>query len=50
MPRLIPSNKFLKDMETFRISFDPQAYQASGNPDWTGSILLLRVLDHDDLL
>lgn len=37
-------------METFRISFDPQAYQASGNPDWTGSILLLRVLDHDDLL
>jgi len=95
MPRLIPSNKFLKDMEAFRlnsvlrktiakalaflennplhpglhlerinndprawsirvdrryrISFDPQAYQASGNPDWTDSILLLRVLDHDDL-
>jgi mRNA-degrading endonuclease YafQ of YafQ-DinJ toxin-antitoxin module len=32
-----------------RISFEPQEYLPSGNPDWTKSIILLRILDHDDL-
>lgn len=35
--------------ERYRLSFDPQAYLPAGNPDWTGSVLLLRILDHDDL-
>jgi len=33
----------------FRLSFDPQTYLPAGNPDWSGSLLLLRILDHDDL-
>lgn len=95
MPNLIPSKKFLSDIEAFRsnaalrkklaktltfpasnphhpglnleriindpaawsiridrrhrISFEPQSYLPSGSPDWTGNILLLRCLDHDDL-
>ena len=95
MPELIPSNKFLEDLETFRsqesnlkkiakalacletnphhpslhverivndpsawsvrvdrryrISFDPETLLPSGVPNWSGSLLLLRVLDHDDL-
>ena len=93
MPRLIPSKKFLEDLETFRsqkeliekiakaltyletnphhpglhlerivndpsawsirvdrryrISFDPETTMSSGLPDWSGSLLLLRVLAHD---
>ena len=95
MPNLIPTNKFLEDLESFRrqsairkkiakalrhlennplhpglhlerivndpcawairvdrryrISLDPEDHHASGNPDWTGSVVLLRILDHDDL-
>ena len=95
MPELIPSNKFLEDLETFRtqelilkkiakalayletnphhpglhierivndpsawsvrvdrryrISFDPETLLPSGAPNWSGSLLLLRILDHDDL-
>jgi hypothetical protein len=95
MPKLIPTNKFLQDMERFRrqadmrkkiakalsllesnplhpglhlerivndvsawairvdqhyrLSLDPEEYLPSGNPDWSESILLLRILDHDDL-
>ena len=33
----------------YRIAFEPQKYLSSGSPDWTGDILLLRCLDHDDL-
>jgi hypothetical protein len=33
----------------YRIAFEPRQYLSSGNPDWTGDILLLRCLDHDDL-
>ncbi len=95
MPNLIPSNKFLDDIDAFRsdaalrkklaktlhflssnplhpglnieriindptawsarvdrrhrLAFEPQKYLLSGSPDWTGYILLLRCLDHDDL-
>ena len=95
MPNLIPTNKFLEDLESFRrqtvirkkiakalrhlvhnplhpglhlerivndpsawairvdrrcrISLDPEKHHASGNPDWTGNVVLLRILDHDDL-
>ena len=33
----------------YRISFDPETFFPSGNPDWAGNVLLLRFLDHDDL-
>lgn len=33
----------------YRISIDPQEWQASGAPDWDKGIVLLRILDHDDL-
>jgi len=33
----------------YRISFDPETILSSGAPDWSGDLLLLRVLDHDDL-
>jgi hypothetical protein len=95
MPKLIPSRKFLEDIEAFksqkdiikrvakalaffetnphhpglnlerivndpsawsirvdrryRISFDRDRFLESGAPDWSGSIILLRVLSHDDL-
>ena len=95
MPELIPSKKFLEDIEAlksqkiiikkiakalafleanphhpglnieriindpsawsirvdrrYRISFDPVKLLPSGVPDWSGSIVLLRVLSHDDL-
>lgn len=95
MPKLIPTNKFLEDIEKFRsdksmrkkiakamtflennplhpglnaeriindpaawsvrvdrkyrLSFEPQKYLPSGVPDWSASILLLRLLNHDDL-
>ena len=95
MPDLLPSRKFLEDVEVFRsnlilrkkiaktlnlleknplhlglnlerivndptawsvrvdrryrISFDPLKFLSSGSPDWSASIFLLRVLDHDDL-
>jgi hypothetical protein len=95
MPKLIPSRKFLEDIEAFkpkkdiinkiakalafleanphhpglnlerivndpgawnirvdrryRISFDPDKLLESGVPDWSGSVILLRLLSHDDL-
>lgn len=95
MPELIPSKKFLQDIEalksqkviirkiakalafleanphhpglhleriindpnawsirvdrSYRISFDPERLLPSGVPDWSGRIILLRVLAHDDL-
>jgi hypothetical protein len=95
MPKLIPSNKFLEDLEMFRsqkdilrkiakamayletnphhpglhverivndpsawsirvdrryrISFDPETLLPSGVPDWSDSLILLRLLAHDDL-
>ena len=95
MPALIPSRKFLEDIESFRldkamqknlakalrylqdnpfhpglnlekiandptawpvrldrkyrVSLEPESHMPSGNPDWTGHILLLRLLSHDDL-
>ena len=33
----------------FRISLEPESHTSSGNPDWAGNILLLRLLSHDDL-
>ena len=33
----------------YRISLEPELYCKGGNPDWSGGILLLRILDHDDL-
>jgi len=33
----------------YRISLEPELYHTEGNPDWSGGILLLRILDHDDL-
>ena len=33
----------------YRVSFEPEAFLPSGNPDWSGSVFLLRLLDHDDL-
>jgi len=35
--------------QRYRISFDPESYLTAGNPDWSASIFLLRLLDHDDL-
>ncbi len=35
--------------KSIRLSFEPQKRHVSGNPDWLGEILLLRLLDHDDL-
>ncbi|MEE4359257.1 MAG: hypothetical protein V2I97_22495 [Desulfococcaceae bacterium] len=95
MPKLIPTNRFLEDIEKFRsdkamrkkiakamsflennplhpglnterivnapcawsarvdrkfrLSFEPQKFLPSGAPDWSASILLLRLLNHDDL-
>ncbi|PIQ94173.1 MAG: hypothetical protein COY75_03795 [Nitrospirae bacterium CG_4_10_14_0_8_um_filter_41_23] len=95
MPKLIPSKKFLEDIEKvrsnvvlrkniaktlnqletnplhpglhlerivndptawsvridrrYRLSFDPCKLLPAGNPDWSDTIFLLRVLDHDDL-
>ncbi len=33
----------------YRISFDPRGLTPSGLPDWSGDLVLLRVLSHDDL-
>ena len=33
----------------YRISIDSETRQSSGAPDWSGGIILLRILDHDDL-
>jgi len=35
--------------QRYRLSFDPGSYLPAGNPDWSTSLILLRVLDHDDL-
>ncbi|WP_457571555.1 hypothetical protein [Desulfovulcanus sp.] len=44
-----PAAWSLRVDKKYRISFEPQNYHQSGNPDWTGSLFLLRILDHDDL-
>ena len=95
MPKLIPTNKFIQDIETlknqkdiikkvaktlafletnprhpglhieritnditawsvrvdirYRISLEPESTLPSGMADWSGNIILLRLLDHDDL-
>lgn len=95
MPRLIPTRKFLKDLDVFnanaavrkkiakalssleknpqhpglhleriindpvawsvrvdrkyRISFEFEDSQYPGNPDWSESLILLRIPNHDDL-
>jgi len=95
MPELIPSKKFLEDLDRFksnkamrkklakalnfleanplhpglhverivndpsawsarvdkkyRISFEPTEHHESGQPDWSSSLLPLRILTHDDL-
>lgn len=33
----------------YRVSFDPVKLLPSGVPDWSSSVVLLRVLAHDDL-
>ncbi|HUT83613.1 MAG TPA: hypothetical protein VMX95_03100 [Thermodesulfobacteriota bacterium] len=33
----------------YRVSLEPELYYKGGNPHWSGGILLLRILDHDDL-
>ena len=33
----------------YRISFDPDKLLGSGAPDWSGNIILLRILSHDAL-
>ena len=33
----------------YRLSFDPEKMLSAGNPDWSASLRLLRLLDHDDL-
>lgn len=35
--------------KSIRLSFEPQKQHVSGNPDWSGDLLLLRLLGHDDL-
>ena len=35
--------------QRYRLSFDPESYLPAGNPDWSASLILLRILDHDDL-
>jgi len=35
--------------QRYRLSFDPESYLPAGNPNWSSSLILLRVLDHDDL-
>ena len=35
--------------QRYRISLDPESYLPAGNPDWSASLFLLRLLDHDDL-
>jgi hypothetical protein len=35
--------------QQYRLSFDPEKMLAAGNPDWSASVRLLRLLDHDDL-
>jgi Txe/YoeB family toxin of Txe-Axe toxin-antitoxin module len=33
----------------YRISFAPESFLATGSPDWTSKLKLLRILDHDSL-
>lgn len=33
----------------YRLSLEPESLLSSGIPDWSGNIILLRILDHDDL-
>jgi len=33
----------------YRLSFEPEEFLPSGTPDWSASVFLLRLLDHDDL-
>jgi hypothetical protein len=44
-----PSAWSIRVDSRYRISFDPDTLLPSGVPDWSGSVILLRVLAHDDL-
>jgi Txe/YoeB family toxin of Txe-Axe toxin-antitoxin module len=44
-----PSAWSIRVDRRYRISFDPETLSPSGIPDWSGSLILLRVLSHDDL-
>ena len=44
-----PTSWSVRVDRSYRISIDPKAHQSSGAPDWSGGIILLRILDHDDL-
>jgi hypothetical protein len=44
-----PSAWSIRVDSRYRISFDPGRLLSSGVPDWSGSVILLRVLAHDDL-
>ncbi|MHB9097048.1 MAG: hypothetical protein ACYC5X_04410 [Syntrophales bacterium] len=44
-----PSAWSVRIDQRYRLSFDPESYLPAGNPDWSASLLLLRILDHDDL-
>jgi plasmid maintenance system killer protein len=35
--------------QRYRLSFDPESNLPAGNPDFSASLIILRVLDHDDL-
>jgi len=53
MPKLIPTNDPVawsaRIDRKYRLSFEPQSFLPSGSPDWSASIILLRILNHDDL-
>ena len=44
-----PSAWSIRVDRRYRVSFDPVKLLPSGVPDWSASIVLLRVLAHDDL-
>ncbi len=44
-----PSAWSVRIDQRYRLSFDPDCYLPAGNPDWSASLILLRILDHDDL-
>ena len=44
-----PSAWSIRVDSRYRISFDPDKLLESGVPDWSGSVILLRLLSHDDL-
>jgi mRNA-degrading endonuclease RelE of RelBE toxin-antitoxin system len=44
-----PSAWAIRVDRRYRISFEPESYLEPGTPDWSGNVLLLRLLSHDDL-